>query len=58
MDAPGTHEIGAGTKSAGLRNKTFLQRDKFITKITVIEKRSGRRREERAGTQRERERGK
>lgn len=32
-------EIGAATKSAGLRNKTFLQRDKFITKITAIERR-------------------
>ena len=44
-------EIGAGTKSTGLRNKTFLQRDKFITKITVIERRPG------WGAERERERG-
>ena len=35
-------EIGAATKSAGLRNKTFLQRDKFITKITAIERRGRR----------------
>lgn len=33
-------------KSAGLRNKTFLQRDKFITKITAIERRGGAAREE------------
>lgn len=36
-------------KSAGLRNKTFLQRDKFITKITAIERRGGAAREEGGG---------
>lgn len=40
-------------KSAGLRNKTFLQRDKFITKITAIERRGGAAREEGGGRERD-----